>query len=642
MSIRTALIGGMLVLATVATGIVGVVGGISIDRGVRREAQSRVDHDLDIVESLYHKSVRQLGREMQGKLESFKWPDDDAGAAERLQQWRRELDLAVLNVCDPDGRPMAGAYPDRKATVPVKTDPVLRRALIGKPACGTVRLEADRLRLEGGAALCNLVAVQSASERPAAPCEAALFQWCAMPLHSDDGQIVALAYGGRALNHNYDMVDSFREMVFGAGGPMRKDKPLGTVTVFLDGTRVATNVLGPHGRRAVGTEVSEDVREEVLHQGRRWQARAWVVDAWYLSGYKPLRDPDGRIVGMLYIGLLEAPYDQLRTRLLTRFLVPVAGVLVLGVAGAWLLARRITAPLRRLRNGARRIADGNWDAQIIEGRSHTEIGALANAFRQMQTAIRQRDQQLTQQNAALAETNDNYMKMLRFVTHELKSPLATTQSMIDMLMTNLLGEVPEKAKQPLVRIKRNCEELQDMVKNYLDLARAEQGELAADKTRIDLLEDVVDPCVTQNDPLFKSRQVTLEINCPGGLTVEADAELLRIALTNYLSNAAKYGREGGRAKLEVSTEADEVTVCVWNEGDGFSKDEAERLFDKFYRLRNENTRSKRGSGLGLYLCRNILDLHDGRAWAESEPGQWARFCFHLSRDASKKQTADKS
>jgi signal transduction histidine kinase len=634
MSIRSVLIGGAVILTTLGTGIVGVVGVISINDSVLREAQARVDHDLDTVNALYRQSSQMLAERLESKLGGFTLRDAEVRSAERLQQWKQALNFAVLNVCGPDGRPLAGAYPDRDTRVPVANDPVLRRALVGSPAWGTVLLAAERLESEGGAALRNLVAVPAAEPSTMRGTDSALFQWFAFPLVGAEGRVLALVYGGRPLNHDYEMVDTFRDIVFGTA--LFEEKPLGTVTVFLTGTRVATNVLDAQGRRAVGTEVSDEVREAVLQQGRRWRARAWVVDAWYLSGYQPLRDPDDRTIGMLYVGLLEAPYNQLRARLITRFLAPVGAVLVLGLVAAWWVVGRIARPLQRLRDSAERIAEGDWDSDIAEGRTYSEIDDLARMFQQMQQAIRQRDEQLREQNRALGETNEqlretnsNYMTTLRFVTHELKSPLATVQSMIDVLVSGVLGEVPEKLRHPLTRIKRNCEELQDMVKNYLDLARAERGELVAEKCRINVLEDVVEPCVTQARPLFDSRNVTVETDCEAGLVVEADPELLRIVLNNFLSNAAKYGREGGRAALQVDMDEDGLTVSVWNEGAGFTEEEGNRLFGKFSRLNNDTTKGKRGSGLGLYLCKQIVELHAGTVWAESEPGQWARFSFRL-------------
>jgi two-component system NtrC family sensor kinase len=453
-------------------------------------------------------------------------------------------------------------------------------------------------------------------------------------LRDEQGRVTGLVYGGQALNMNFDLVDRLRDLVFGEGS--YAGKPLGTVTIFLEGTRVATNVLGPDRRRAVGTAVSAEVRQKVLEEGEFWNARARVVDAWYLAAYKPLRDPDGTPVGMLYVGLLEAPYDALFRGLMVRLLglVGLGALVALGLA--ILLVNRITAPLAQLQNATRKVAEGGAAEPVRMPASYAEVTGLAESFREMQEAIAERDRHLQAQNRTLEETNArleranrNYMETLGFVTHELKSPLAAMQSMIDLLVQGYVGPVSEKANATLVRVKRNCEELQDMVKNYLDLSRAERGELVAHITETDLVREVVGPCVEQTQPLFNSRQIALETNCPDSLTIHADPELLRITLTNYLSNAAKYGREGAKARLEVTREDGVVRLSVWNEGPGYTPEEGERLFQKFTRLKNENTAGKRGSGLGLFLSRQIVEQHGGRVWAESSPGHWARFSLEL-------------
>lgn len=643
LSIRGVLVGVMLLVSVAAIGIVAAVGVISINTNIVREAQERVNHDLDTVLSLYEAQFRSLTQQFEGRVGTL-GPDDATGqTSRRLNEWRRQLGFTVLNLCDAQGRPVAGTYSDPDARVPVSSDPVLRRALSGELARGTVLLEPDRLRLEGGPALSHLVAVEPNGASPAGGTSAALFMWFARPITDDDGRVIALVYGGRTLNHNYALVDSFRNTVFGTG--LHEGKPLGTVTVFLGTVRVATNVLHTDGRRAVGTVVSPDVAQEVLERGRRWQARAWVVDAWYLSGYEPLRDPDGRRVGMVYVGLLEAPYAEIRSRLIAGFMSPVIVVLVLGLVVVALIVRQITRPLNRLRDSAELIAGGDWASGIAPEPTYREITDLADSFRKMQSAVQDRDRQLREQNRALTETNEqlervnsNYIQTLGFVTHELKSPLAAIQSHIDLLVGGLVGEVSPEANRLLVRIKRNCEELQDMVKNYLDLSRVERGELAADRRPIDLVADVVRPCVDQNGPLFESRGMRLETEVPETLEVKADPELLRIALTNYLSNAAKYGAEGGLTRLEVRRGDGDVSVSVWNEGPGFTDEESARLFQKFSRLRNRNTADKRGSGLGLWLCDLVVGLHGGSVAAESRLGEWARFTFRIPRETSEGST----
>ena len=632
LSIRSTLIGGILALAAIVTVIIGIVGAIGINRSVLHEAQERVNHDLDTISALYQLNARMLGNQIQGwtdSLEATGGPE----ATERLLQIKRETRISILNMCHPSGRPLAGAYPDANAHVPTDADPVLRQALQGTVAWGTILLDESRLRMEGYPSVGESLVVRS-DQDGGGTTNAALFQWFAYPMCGTDGRVQAIVYGGRTLDRNHALVDTMRDIAFGTD--LYQGKPRGTVTIFLDDTRVATNVLTPDGGRAEGTIVSREVYQTVIQEDRRWQGPAWVVDAWYLSGYKPLKDPDGRTVGMLYVGLLRSPYDALRSRLLMEFLIPAGVVLVLGVVITVFVVRRITRPLDSLRNSAQRIADGDWNGDIPVEHTYLEVATLVDVFRRMQGAIRQRDQQLQHQNIELTgtnerleQTNSNYMKTLRFVTHELKSPLATIQTMIDVVVSNLMGEVPEKVRHPLIRIKRNCEELQDMIRNYLDLARAERDELQANKRKINFHQEVVQPTVEQNLPLFRSRQMELGVECSPDLTVVADPELMRIALSNYLSNAAKYGREGGKAEIAVAQVEEAIEVRVWNEGLGFSSDEGQSLFGKFSRLHNENTRGKRGSGLGLYLCKQILDLHGGTVWAESKSGSWARFCFRL-------------
>jgi signal transduction histidine kinase len=225
---------------------------------------------------------------------------------------------------------------------------------------------------------------------------------------------------------------------------------------------------------------------------------------------------------------------------------------------------------------------------------------------------------------------------LGFVTHELKSPLAAMQTLIAVMLEGLVGEVPEKIGTYLVRLRRNCEELQDMVKNYLDLSRIGAGELVVRRVPVEFRREIVDPCVEHAQMLFESREVALAVDCPGEVTVEVDRDLLQVALTNYLTNAAKYGAEGTQVHLTVREDKGKLITAVRNEGAGFRPEESSSLFAKFSRLDNKNTTRNRGSGLGLYLTKYIIELHQGEVWAESTPDRWAKFYFSVPLGSGKK------
>jgi two-component system NtrC family sensor kinase len=621
----------MLAVALVPAVLIGAIGVYSINKSVRSEAQSRVNQDLEIVVTSYREQLARLAYSLETASSRVGLAAD--APAEILSAIRRELDLTVLNLCDAEGRPMAGSHPETVQRIPLSRDPVLRKALEGRSAWGTVLLDPDRLLMEGGPALQNAVPIYNGDQSGEPISRAALLWWIACPIVEPNGRVKALLYGGRVLNFNNELVDQLRDTVFS-----EKDyqgKPRGTVTIFKNEVRVATNVLTRDGARAVGTRVSEAVRPTVLEQGMNYTGEALVVDAWYLSAYTPLRDPSGKTIGMIYVGLLRAPYDDMRDDFIARFLLPVGMVGLLAVWAALYIVNRITLPVRALSQSASRLARGDWEHQITIPHTYQELENLAVAYSDMRTAIQKRDQELRARNEELSlinekieQSNRNYMQTLGFVTHELKAPLAAIQMLIGTMVDGYLGTVSPQVSDFFNRIQRNCEELQDMVRDYLDLSRLERGELVANKSLIDLPKTVVEMTVDQTAVFFRSRKINVEINCPPELTVIADPSLLRIALNNFLTNAAKYGREGGRAAVTVKAEDGRVTLSVWNDGEGFPTEAAEHLFEKFFRVRNSNTHSKRGSGIGLFTVRNIAELHGGRAWAESEPGAWA--AFHLS------------
>ncbi|MCL4822146.1 MAG: cache domain-containing protein [Vicinamibacteria bacterium] len=625
-SIRTVLVVAVLAFALVPALVIGAIGVRGLTASVSHEAQQRVDRDLEIVATSFGQRLGRLASSLEVAASRVQRAES---RDEALAALRRELALSVLNLCDAEGRPLAGAHAPGAGRVPVDRDPVLRQALQGRAAWGAVALDAGRLQQEGGPALRQAARVTDAEGVEATG--AGLAWWIAVPLTGPGGRVEALLYGGRLLNHDPELVDALRDLVFGAAtdGPAR-----GAVTLFLGDVRVATNVRGADGARAVGTRVSEPVREAVLARGGSYAGEALVVDAWYLSAYRPLAEPDGRIVGMLYVGLARAPYDAMSRDLIVRFLAPVAVVALLAVWGALYIVNRITRPLRVLGESAARLADGDWDHELEVPASYVELEHLAEAYAGMREAIRRRDLELRERNRELsaaneqlAQSNRNYMQTLGFVTHELKAPLGAMQMLIGTLMEGHAGALPDPASRLLLRIQRNCEELQDMVRDYLDLSRLEHGELVASRAEIDLARDVVRPAVENTAVFFRSRDIALEVECPGALPAVADPGLLRIALNNFLTNAAKYGREKGHARLTVHAERGEAALCLWNEGPGFPPETAERLFEKFFRVRDAHTHSRRGSGIGLFTVRRIAELHGGRAWAESEPGAWA--AFHL-------------
>lgn len=231
----------------------------------------------------------------------------------------------------------------------------------------------------------------------------------------------------------------------------------------------------------------------------------------------------------------------------------------------------------------------------------------------------------------LAEANDAYMELLGFVTHELKSPVASMVMTLELLLEEQFGPLSEEQKDKLRRMEFKGQYLLLLIRDYLNLARLESGGLECNaQEAVDLPERVLEPATEMIEPWLRGKDMVLHKRFNGELgDVQCDPDLLTIAVTNLLNNAAKYGRNGGEIHLGVQRDADGVEVSVWNEGQGFSPEDRSKLFRKFSRLDDPAHRKAKGTGVGLYTVWRIIKAHGGQIDARSEYGQWAEFRFRL-------------
>jgi two-component system NtrC family sensor kinase len=191
-------------------------------------------------------------------------------------------------------------------------------------------MSAAQLRHEGDElaerAYVPLVFTERAEPTDRAVEDRGLVMQAAIPIFDAGERVLGVLYGGVLLNRKFDLVDRIRDAVF--GDRTYAGRPVGTVTFFLGDVRIATNVMLDAGTRALGTRVSDQVGERVLQRGQRFADRAFVVNDWYLSAYDPIRDPEGRIVGIIYVGLLEKIYLGYKLSLAVQFLGISLGALL--------------------------------------------------------------------------------------------------------------------------------------------------------------------------------------------------------------------------------------------------------------------------------------------------------------------------
>lgn len=225
-------------------------------------------------------------------------------------------------------------------------------------------------------------------------------------------------------------------------------------------------------------------------------------------------------------------------------------------------------------------------------------------------------------------------------SHEMRTPVAAIEGYISLAMNPAVATIDERARGYLSKAHDNTRHLGELFKDLLSVTKVEEGNLAKNLVSLDLGKLVQD--VAEDMKIVasgKGLSLTFTSGKSAGKTimpiynVMGDPERLREVTMNLIDNAIKYTSQGG---ITVSIEGtdDQVTVCVADTGAGIPAEDIPHLFQKFYRVDSSATRTVGGTGLGLYLCRSIIEMYNGRIWVNSAAGQGSAFCFSLPRLAS--------
>lgn len=231
----------------------------------------------------------------------------------------------------------------------------------------------------------------------------------------------------------------------------------------------------------------------------------------------------------------------------------------------------------------------------------------------------------------LERANRAYTEMLGFVSHELKSPLASIVMDAQVLTQGYLGPLSDPQQAKIHAMIGKADYLLGLIGDYLDLARVESRDLSAElQDNINLWDQVIALAISIVEPQAHTKQVTIDVQPPEEpVSLTADPTLLKIAAVNLLSNAVKYADKDGTVRVKLTSLNGWARLSVWNSGPGFPKDQAGKLFRKFSRLDTPQLRKRKGTGVGLYTTWRIAGLHGGKVSANSEPGSFAEFLLEL-------------
>jgi len=231
----------------------------------------------------------------------------------------------------------------------------------------------------------------------------------------------------------------------------------------------------------------------------------------------------------------------------------------------------------------------------------------------------------------LEQLNQNYREAIHFISHEAKNSLVVIGGFVRRLLETERDEVRNKQ---LAVVYHHSKFLEAMTRDYLVMAELEHGEFQVRKQFIkDFYNEVILPAMVGLKDRYPDSFQSYDdsMGGVGAIQLEGDQGLLEVVYRNLFGNALKYRNPGGKIAYGVVDLGNRYRFNVWNQGPGVGADQVERIFEKFYRVSDETTREKMGTGLGLYNIRKIIEAHGGRIWCQTNPGNWINFLFDLPK-----------
>jgi two-component system NtrC family sensor kinase len=626
-STRSRLILSFLGVAIVVCGVALTVGGQLLYSAVLNEANTRVRLDLNAAREIYNSRIKGLKVALNivtlGPVFRSALGENDAEKlVPLLRNVAQQTELDFVGVVTKEGKTLCRIGPN---SIPKETsppNPIANLALNQRIAiAGTVILSSTFLFSEdpelANRARIRIVPTKMAAPRPESEELLGMAIAAAVPV-SEAGRFLGVLYGGVLLNRSQEIVDRVRDTVFQQ--ETYNGRSIGTATIFLNDLRISTNVLSPDGNRAIGTLASEEVKEQVLREGKKWIDRAFVVNDWYITAYEPIEDILGTRVGMLYVGVLEAKYADIRRKALSIFIIMTVAGMALAIGLGTFIATRTSRPVQQLIKASIQVSQGNLSPEIGPI-SKSPIGVLQKTFKDMLTSLQERDKQ-SEIKLLQSEKQASIGKLAGGVAHEINNPLTGIFTFTHMLLRR--KDIPDDIRSDLETISQETERVRKIVKGLLDFSR--QTELDREPTDVNrLIRHTIS--LVENQALIKGVSLNFE---PGeGLPmITLDRNQMQSVLLNIVMNALDATNPGGSITVttgigvSVSKPGQKgIEILCTDTGCGIPPENLNRLFDPFFTTKEVG----HGTGLGLSVSYGIVERHGGTIWVQSKLGKGSTF-----------------
>ena len=342
-----------------------------------------------------------------------------------------------------------------------------------------------------------------------------------------------------------------------------------------------------------------------------------------LTVARPIRYHN-QIVGGVLVSVPTPEITGIRTEIVRILVFNMLLVMVVAAIMMYVLSKRTTKSLRELNEAAKSIANGDLKKRVSVD-AGMEVTELCETFNQMAESIEQLEKMRS--------------SFIANVSHDLRTPMTTIIGFVEGILD---GTIPEDKKSWYLSIVLDeSKRLSRIVTDLLDLSKMEQGSFNIEKRNFDVSE-LIRLTVIKFEKRITEKNISLTVGFDAErLLVLADRDAISRVLTNVIDNALKFTPEGGFIDVQAGTKDGRVYVSVQNSGTGIEEKDLRHIFDRFYKTDKSRSKDKNGAGLGLYIVKSIINAHGETVWAESKPGEFARFSFTLEQaEEKKKQTED--
>lgn len=332
-------------------------------------------------------------------------------------------------------------------------------------------------------------------------------------------------------------------------------------------------------------------RQPVVGSGKKVPNIGWALLAEW-----PLSDADAVI-------------SDIRNQILLYALVSIIAVLMFAPLFAW----RLEEPIRRLERGAKELERGNFESKVLI-KSGDELEDLGNAFNKMASGLKR-----------LKELREEFVFI---AAHELRSPVTVIKGYASMILEKSEG-LTRDIIEYIDEINLANNRLVQLVEDLLEVARSEAGRINIEPKELDMRVPVGE-CVRELKPLADQKFISLDYKPEESLpNVMGDNSRIKEVVVNLAGNAIKYTQNGGYVKIYHELVLDELITHIEDNGFGIPKDSQVKIFEKFYRVQTDKTKDIQGTGLGLFIVKQIVEKMGGKIWFKSEEHKGSVFSFSL-------------